>query len=72
MKVAIWSNYNIGICSKTCGGGTRTNSRDCINGSPGDKGCEGSVSMTEVKILGGASDSILTAGSFFTQNHFIK
>ncbi|XP_076815341.1 uncharacterized protein LOC143461331 isoform X2 [Clavelina lepadiformis] len=44
---AFWSSYDIGSCSRSCGGGTRTNRRICVNGSPGQKGCEGNASMVE-------------------------
>ena len=32
----VWSEWNIGRCSKTCGKGSRVDYRDCLQGS-----CEG-------------------------------
>jgi len=44
----IWSNWSkFGVCTKSCGGGTRTKTRTCHMGSPGDEGCPGSDTFTE-------------------------
>jgi len=44
----IWSNWSkFGVCTKSCGGGTRTKTRTCHMGSPGDEGCPGSDTLTE-------------------------
>jgi len=40
---AYWSPWNTWAgCSDSCGGGTRTRNRLCINGEPDDDGCQGS------------------------------
>lgn len=36
-----WGQFS--MCSATCGDGEHYRSRQCINGSPGDVGCDGSV-----------------------------
>ena len=41
-KVTGWGEWEpTGQCSKTCGTGSQEFTRKCINGKPGDKGCEG-------------------------------
>ena len=43
-----WSDWEYGQCSKTCGGGTRTNYRkELVHQSNGGKACSGSTWMTE-------------------------
>ena len=40
-----WSSWT--DCSVTCGGGTRYQIRECINGETGDEGCMGAANVTE-------------------------
>ena len=40
--ISVWSNWADAECSVTCGGGSKTQTRTCINGNVGDVGCEGS------------------------------
>ncbi|CAG5111539.1 Oidioi.mRNA.OKI2018_I69.chr2.g5840.t1.cds [Oikopleura dioica] len=40
-----WSDY--GPCSKTCGGGSETRTRDCINGVLGEAGCDDDASESQ-------------------------
>lgn len=49
-----WSKWD--ECSVTCGGGINLRKRDCINGTQGDEGCDGSsvemgVCKSEVTFL---------------------
>ena len=40
-KCSFWSSwFAYGDCSVTCGDGTRIRTRECINGSPGNPGCQ--------------------------------
>lgn len=44
----IWSNWSkFGVCTRSCGGGTRSKNRTCHMGSPGDEGCPGNATLTE-------------------------
>ena len=43
-----WEDWQIGGCSKTCGGGTRTNTRGVkITAAHGGDECSGSSNITE-------------------------
>ena len=42
-----WDEWEVGECSKSCGGGTRTNSRKRIVGGYGGKDCSGSSIVLE-------------------------
>lgn len=42
-----WTDYKYTDCDVTCGGGLRSGIRACINGIPGDVGCEGDESKVE-------------------------
>merc|ERR1712136_438814 len=42
-----WTDYKYTTCDVTCGGGLRSGIRACINGIPGDIGCEGDESKVE-------------------------
>ena len=43
-----WDDWKIGICSKECGGGTRTNVRTPkIDAAHGGEECNGSSNITE-------------------------
>ena len=42
---APWQDW--GECSATCGGGSRFRIRECLGGTPGEVGCEGSFSDSE-------------------------
>ena len=44
----MWTEWEVGICSKTCGGGERSKIRDVkIEAAYGGKECQDSSSMTE-------------------------
>nr|CAB3265966.1 semaphorin-5B-like [Phallusia mammillata] len=45
---ASWSDYTWSTCSQSCGGGTRTGVRECIDGDVGQGTCIGPVSTTEM------------------------
>ncbi|CAH1801587.1 unnamed protein product, partial [Owenia fusiformis] len=61
-----WSEWNVGDCSVSCGGGSRTNTRQCNNPPPsnGGKQCDGSTTETEscnaqaCPVNGGFSDYV--------------
>ena len=40
--ILVWGNWVDAECSVTCGGGSKTETRTCMNGNAGDVGCEGS------------------------------
>lgn len=40
-----WSQFN--SCTASCGGGSQTKTRECINGSPGQQGCIGDTTNTQ-------------------------
>ena len=43
-----WDEWKTGICSKTCGGGSRTNTRTAkIDAAHGGEECNGTSSITE-------------------------
>ena len=42
---SIWSEF--GACSASCGEGIMTRTRECINGSPGDPGCDEGVTVEQ-------------------------
>ena len=55
MHIAAWSNWgSYGEClgqnssPVDCGGGTRTRTRTCNNGNPGNPGCEGDTEQSQV------------------------
>jgi len=49
MTLAYWAQWSSWEqCSKSCGTGTRTASKTCIYGEPGNAGCEGKPERNEI------------------------
>ena len=45
-KIATWSDYQEGECTKTCDGGRRLSTRYCLHGNVGEVGCLGGTQIT--------------------------
>jgi len=44
-----WNEWKVGVCSKTCGGGTQTNTRtEKVSAEHGGDECEGPTTMTDI------------------------